>query len=55
MINVFNHQVIPEVIEGLNRMKNVLSTVNNLGEQLEDNPSVIIRGRVPPQPGPGER
>ncbi len=49
-----NDQVLPEAVEALNSFTQVMKQLKNFSHELEDNPSVLIRGRQAKQPGPGE-
>jgi len=55
MIENVNQQIIPGFLEALNKVQDILKSVEDLSNQLDQNPSLIIRGTVPPSPGPGER
>ena len=55
MVENINQQVLPGFIRAMNKMQSLLESMDNLTEQLDENPSVIIRGRAPQKPGPGER
>lgn len=54
MIENVNQQVLPEFSSTLSEFKAVLESFKTLSETLADNPSAMIRGTVPPKPGPGE-
>ncbi len=43
------------VTQTLPAMNSVMSNLDAISRQLKDNPSVLIRGSQPNQPGPGER
>ncbi len=45
---------IPEVARALQEVRELAETLNRLGQQLERDPSLILRGRSAQPPGPGE-
>jgi phospholipid/cholesterol/gamma-HCH transport system substrate-binding protein len=47
-------QTAPETTKAINRMTTVLTDLEQLLEALKQNPSMLIRGRAPTAPGPGE-
>lgn len=55
MVENVNQEVIPEFLTALGRVQTVLENIEGLSEKLDNNPSVLIRGTMPPLPGPGEQ
>ncbi len=53
-IQAFNSQALPSAEAAIDKMNSVLSDIKQVSAQLKQNPSAIIRGRLPPPPGPGE-
>lgn len=49
-----SQQTLPGAAEIFSRMNDVLHSLEQLTNTVKNNPSVLIRGKVPPQPGPGE-
>lgn len=54
-INNFSNQVVPTAEKALTNFSNVSSSVNAVATELQQNPSMLVRGREPLPPGPGER
>lgn len=50
-----NDDLIPQVTDVVGDIQAMTENLKQLSQQLEQNPSVIIRGRTPSPPGPGER
>lgn len=53
-IQTFSQQTMPSATEVLNRLKNVSTNLQGLTQDLRQNPSLLVRGRQPLPPGPGE-
>lgn len=53
-IDQLSQQTIPEAVLLLRRLNNIASNLENVSSQMRQNPSVVIRGNQPLQPGPGE-
>lgn len=50
----FNDELLPQMTEILTEVQGMTSNLKSLSAQLDSNPSVLIRGRNPRPPGPGE-
>jgi phospholipid/cholesterol/gamma-HCH transport system substrate-binding protein len=48
-------QTLPSFYQMTNSMNGLMKTLNEVSQQLKQNPSVILRGTAPPPLGPGER
>ena len=53
-LDTVSDQAIPPAVTMMERLQSAAKSVNALSKELEANPSTIIRGRVPAEPGPGE-
>lgn len=53
-VQTINNQVIPDAVQSFQELKNILNSLKGTSQQIEQNPSVLIRGRAPLPPGPGE-
>lgn len=49
-----NTVLLPNLNQSVNNMNNVTSQFNDLLKTVNQNPSVFVRGKTAPQPGPGE-
>jgi phospholipid/cholesterol/gamma-HCH transport system substrate-binding protein len=49
-----DHDTLPRLNALLEEMQALSSSVKNLAERLEQDPSAILLGPAPPEPGPGE-
>lgn len=49
-----NLQMLPNVQDLLNRMNETTTNLQEMSDELKTNPSILIRGKQPPPPGPGE-
>ncbi len=54
MIQGASQQALPSLAESLQRLSNLLTNLEGLSGQLQNNPSILVRGRLPAIPGPGE-
>ncbi len=54
-MQTINNQLMPEALSSLNAFNATMTNIEGLSEELEQNPSMIIRGKQPPPPGPGEQ
>lgn len=53
-IQSFSDQLMPEAYSSLKNMRIITGNLSGLSRDLRQNPSIIIRGKEPPPPGPGE-
>lgn len=53
MLNI-NNQVLPQVQTSMSDFQATMSNLKRFSNQLDDNPSILVRGKQPAQPGPGE-
>ncbi|GAB4392042.1 MAG: MlaD family protein [Gammaproteobacteria bacterium] len=49
-----NQQAIPNTVQALTHLNRVLINIEQLSAELKQNPSVLVRGKQAPPPGPGE-
>ncbi len=50
-----NQQALPSTLSVITKLDSITENLNALSTLLRRNPSIIIRGSVPPAPGPGEK
>ena len=55
MVQNLSQQAIPNATQVISRLQSVAINLQALSSELTRNPSVILRGRQAPNPGPGER
>ncbi len=48
-------QAVPNVVEIMTRLNNVMSNIEHLSNQMRNNPSLLVRGAQPKPLGPGEK
>ncbi|MCD6055353.1 MAG: transport system periplasmic substrate binding protein [Gammaproteobacteria bacterium] len=53
-IETFSTQVMPAAVDLLARIQTTMSNLGLLSAELRQNPAILIRGRKPNTPGPGE-
>lgn len=53
-LDKFSQDTLPPAIRLLRKLNTLADTVDKLGIEIKQNPSVVIRGTTPPPPGPGE-
>lgn len=51
----FSNQVIPNAQQAISSLSHASSNVDQLTDELERNPSMLVRGKGPAELGPGER
>ncbi|MDI1352340.1 MAG: MlaD family protein [bacterium] len=54
-VDKFSQQTIPPAISLLRRLNSIAANLEDVSKELRQNPSIVIRGVKPPQPGPGEQ
>ncbi len=53
-VQQFTGEALPEVRELVAELRNLTATLRRVSEEVERNPSVLLRGRQPAKRGPGE-
>ena len=54
-VQTFSQQALPSAVELINRLNQLTTNLQQISNQVSSNPSVLIRGRAPELPGPGEK
>ena len=54
-INNMSQQVIPDAQQAMQKLTNVATNLATLSNELQRNPSMLVRGKTPAQSGPGEK
>lgn len=49
-----NNQVLPQLTQTLNSVQTAADSIGGLASELQQNPSMVLRGKTPPPKGPGE-
>jgi phospholipid/cholesterol/gamma-HCH transport system substrate-binding protein len=55
VVEALQNQILPETDDALVRVSELSTSLREISSELERNPAVLVRGRSPPTPGPGER
>ena len=55
VIQNFAQQIVPNISQVVSHMNTLTVKLNKLSTQLDRNPSILVRGRLPKLPGPGEK
>lgn len=53
-IQTINNQLLPQLINSISDVQSIMNNAKTVSEDLAADPSVIIRGKTAPPPGPGE-
>jgi phospholipid/cholesterol/gamma-HCH transport system substrate-binding protein len=53
-VDKFNQQAIPPAVDLINRLNQIAASMEQILQDIEQNPAIIIRGKKPPPSGPGE-
>jgi phospholipid/cholesterol/gamma-HCH transport system substrate-binding protein len=54
-VETLNNQLLPEAVNSLGNFQGLMSNLNSVSQELKQNPSILVRGRSPAAPGPGEK
>ena len=54
-VNNWNVQLLPQLNQSFNKLQKILLNMQIVSGELVENPSILIRGKVPEPLGPGER
>lgn len=54
-VNNLSQQLMPNVQDLIYELNETTANVNSLSQELNRNPAILIRGKEPPAPGPGEK
>lgn len=55
VVKALQNQILPETDDALIRVSELSTSLKEISSEIERNPAVLVRGRSPPTPGPGER
>jgi phospholipid/cholesterol/gamma-HCH transport system substrate-binding protein len=55
VVKALQNQILPETDDAIVRVSDLATTLKETSTEIERNPAVLVRGRSPPTPGPGER
>ena len=55
VVKALQNQILPETDDAIVRVSELSTSLKGISSELERNPAVLVRGRSPPTPGPGER
>jgi len=55
LINNLSQQTLPGIYDLIDQMQNVANNLQKATSEIKQNPSILIRGKVPPKAGPGEK
>lgn len=50
----FNGETLPQANQFLSRLNIITDQIHSVSSEFEQNPSILMRGKVPPSKGPGE-
>jgi phospholipid/cholesterol/gamma-HCH transport system substrate-binding protein len=53
-VNTLSDQALPELLNVLRRVDTIAEHVDSITRDMKANPAIIVRGKIPTQPGPGE-
>jgi phospholipid/cholesterol/gamma-HCH transport system substrate-binding protein len=53
-IDKFNQQAIPPAVNLINRLNQIATTMEQITQDMEQNPAILIRGKQISPSGPGE-
>lgn len=53
-VDKFNQQAIPPAVDLINRLNQIAASIEQISHDMNQNPAIVIRGKAPTPPGPGE-
>ena len=55
VIRALQNQILPETDDAIVRVGELSTSLKEMSTEIEQNPALLVRGKSPPTPGPGER
>lgn len=55
VVRALQNQILPETDDAILRVSELSTSLKEISTEIQKNPAVLVRGRSPPTPGPGER
>lgn len=55
VVRALQNQILPETDDAIVRVGELSTSLKEMSTEIERNPAVLVRGRSPPTPGPGEK
>jgi len=55
VVMAMQNQILPKTGDAIDRVSDLTTSLREISNEIERNPSVVVRGKSPPTPGPGER
>jgi phospholipid/cholesterol/gamma-HCH transport system substrate-binding protein len=55
VVKALQTQILPETDDAIVRVSELSNSLKEISTEIERNPAVLVRGKSPPTPGPGER
>jgi phospholipid/cholesterol/gamma-HCH transport system substrate-binding protein len=53
-VDKFNQQAIPPAVDLINRLNQIAASIEQISQDMNQNPAIVLRGKSPTPPGPGE-
>jgi len=55
VVKALQSEILPQTDDAIVRVSELSTSLKEISSEIERNPAVLVRGRSPPTPGPGER
>jgi phospholipid/cholesterol/gamma-HCH transport system substrate-binding protein len=55
VVRALQNQILPETDDAIAKISDLSTSLKEISTEIERNPALLVRGRSPPTPGPGER
>ena len=55
VVRALQNEILPETDDAIVRVNELSTSLKEISTEIERNPAVLVRGRSPPTPGPGEK
>jgi phospholipid/cholesterol/gamma-HCH transport system substrate-binding protein len=55
VVKALQNEVLPQTDDAIARVSDLSTSLKEISTEIERNPALLVRGKSPPRPGPGER
>jgi phospholipid/cholesterol/gamma-HCH transport system substrate-binding protein len=55
VVKALQNQILPQTDDAIAKVSDLSTSLKEISTEIERNPALLVRGRSPPTPGPGER
>ena len=55
IVKALQNEILPQTDDAIAKVSDLSTSLKEISTEIEGNPSLLVRGKSPPKPGPGER